>query len=124
MPVGTEFSTEAWLYGLQQDSEDRTNLGLLTTSSVNDEANVYDIDIYDGATGLKVTTLSQEVPANQWVQMGMILEKAEISQGYAHVKRTTGAKDFITYAVINDGGRPDERSDDGAFVLGVADIIQ
>ena len=124
VPVGTEFSTGAWLYGLQQDSEDRTNLGLLTTSSVNDEANVYDIDIYDGATGLKVTTLSQEVPANQWVQMGMILEKAEISQGYAHVKRTTGANDFITYAVINDGGRPDERSDDGAFVLGVADIIQ
>ena len=124
VPVGTEFSTGAWLYGLQQDSEDRTNLGLLTTSSVNDAANAYDIDIYDGATGLKVTTLSREVPANQWAQIGMILEKAKISQGYAHVKRATGANDFITYAVINDGGRPDERSDDGAFVLGVADIIQ
>jgi hypothetical protein len=124
VPVGTEFSTGAWLYGLQQDSEDRTNLGLLTTSSVNDEANVYDIDIYDGATGLKVKTLSREVPANQWAQIGMVLEQAKISQGYAHVKRATGANDFITYAVINDGGRPDERSDDGAFVLGVADIIQ
>ena len=91
---------------------------------MNDEANAYDIDIYDGATGLKVKTLSQDVPANQWAQIGMILEQAEISQGYAHVKRTAGANDFITYAVINDGGRPDERSDDGAFVLGVADIIQ
>ena len=124
VPTGTEFSTGAWLFGLQQDSEDRTNLGLLTTSSVNDAANVYDIDIYDGATGLKVKTLSQEVPANQWAQIGMILEQAEISQGYAHVKRTAGANDFITYAVINDGGKPDERSDDGAFVLGVADIVQ
>ena len=26
VPTGTEFSTGAWLYGLQQDSEDRTNL--------------------------------------------------------------------------------------------------
>ena len=124
VPTGAEFSTGAWLYGLQQDSEDRTNLALLTTSSANDEANVYDIDLYDGATGLLVKTLSRKVSANQWDQIGMILAQARISQGYAHVKRTAGANDFITYAVINDGGKPNERSDDGAFVLGVADIAQ
>jgi len=124
VPTGTEFSTGAWLYGLQQDSEDRTNLGLLTTSSADSEPNTYEIDLYDGATGLMVKTLSQEVSANQWAEIEMILEQAEISQGYAHVKRTAGANDFITYAVINDGGKPDERSDDGAFVLGVADIAQ
>ena len=124
VPSGTEFSTGAWLYGLQQDSEDRTNLALLTTSSANDESNVYDIDLYDGATGRMVKTLSREVSANQWDQIGMILAQARISQGYAHVKRTAGANDFITYAVINDGGKPNERSDDGAFVLGVADIAQ
>lgn len=124
VPAGTEFSTGAWLYGLRQDSEDRTNLGLLTTSSVDSKANTYEIGLYDGATGLMVKTLSQEVPANQWAQIEMILEQAEISQGYAHVKRTAGANAFITYAVINDGGRPDERSDDGAFVPGVADIAQ
>ena len=124
VPTGTEFSTGAWLYGLRQDSEDRTNLGLLTTSSVDSEANTYEIDLYDGATGLLVQTLTQEVSANQWAQIEMILKQAEISQGYAHVKRTAGANDFITYAVINDGGQPNERSDDGAFVPGVADIAQ
>ena len=124
VPTGTEFSSGAWLYGLQQDSEDRTNLALLTTSSVNEKANIYDIDLYDGATGLMVKTVSREVPANQWAQIGMILAQARISQGYAHVKRTAGANDFITYAVINDGGKPNERSDDGAFVVGVADIAQ
>lgn len=124
VPTGTEFSSGAWLYGLQQDNEDRTNLALLTTSSVNGDANVYDIDLYDGATGLMVKTLSREVPANQWSQIGMILAQARISQGYAHVKRTAGANDFITYAVINDGGKPNERSDDGAYVVGVADIAQ
>ena len=124
VPAGAEFSTGAWLYGLQQDSEDRTNLGLLTTSSVDSQANTYEIDLYDGATGLMVQTLTQEVSANQWAQIEMILEQAEISQGYAHVKRTAGANDFITYAVINDGEQPNERSDDGAFVPGVADIAQ
>lgn len=124
VPAGTEFSTGAWLYGLRQDDEDRTHLGLLTTSSVDSEANTYEIDLYDGATGLMVKTLNREVSANQWAQIEMILEQAEISQGYAHVKRTAGANDFITYAVINDGGKPDERSDDGAFVPGVADIAQ
>lgn len=124
VPAGTEFSTGAWLYGLQQDSEARTNLGLLTTSSVDSDANTYEIDLYDGATGLMVQTLTREVSANQWAEIEMILEQAEISQGYAHVKRTAGANDFITYAVINDGGQPNERSDDGTFVPGVADIAQ
>ena len=124
VPAGTEFSTGAWLYGLQQDSEDRTNLGLLTTSSVDSQANSYAIDLYDGSTGLMVQTLTRDVPANQWAEVEMILQQAEISQGYAHVKRTAGANDFITYAVINDGGQPNERSDDGAFVPGVADIAQ
>lgn len=124
VPAGTEFSTGAWLYGLQQDSENRTNLGLLTTSSADSQANTYEIDLYDGATGLMVQTLTREVSANQWAQIEMILEQAGISQGYAHVKRTAGANDFITYAVINDGGQPNERSDDGAFVPGVADVAQ
>lgn len=124
VPAGNEFSTGAWLYGLQQDSEDRTNLGLLTTSSVDSEANTYEIDLYDGATGLMAQTITQEVSANQWAQIEMILKQAEISQGYAHVRRSAGANDFITYAVINDGGQPNERSDDGAFIPGVADIAQ
>ena len=124
VPAGTEFSSGAWLYGLQQDSEDRTNLGLLTTSSADSDANTYEIDLYDGATGLMVQTITREVSANQWTQIEMVLKQAEISQGYAHVKRTAGANDFIAYAVINDGGQPNERSDDGAFVPGVADIAQ
>ena len=124
VPAGNEFSTGAWLYGLQQDSEDRTNLGLLTTSSVDSGANTYEINLYDGATGLMAQTITQEVSANQWAQIEMILKQAEISQGYAHVRRSAGANDFITYAVISDGGQPNERSDDGAFIPGVADIAQ
>ncbi len=123
VPIGTAFSTGAWLYGLQQDSDDRTDLALLTTSSRDNNGNVYDIDLYDGNRGLKVKTLTQEVPANQWVQIGMILGQAGITQGYAHVKRMVGDNDFITYAVIKDGEKPNERSGDGAFIPGVADSV-
>jgi hypothetical protein len=46
----------------------------------------------------------------------LALHAPGVSQGYAQVKRTSGNNPFITYAVINDGGQPGERSGDGAFV--------
>ena len=42
---------------------------------------------------------------------------ASISQGYVQVTKTSGNNPFVTYGVINDGGRPGERSGDGAFLL-------
>ena len=122
VPSGTTFTEGAWLYGLQQDDDDRTNLSLVTTSSHNNIDNFYRIHLYDGTTGQMVETLTERVPANQWAQIGMILGQAEITQGYAYVERAFGANDFITYAVINDGGKPNERSGDGAFIPGVAEI--
>lgn len=38
------------------------------------------------------------------------------SQGYARVSRALGLEPFVTYAVVNDGGKPGEKSDDGAFI--------
>jgi len=40
-----------------------------------------------------------------------------IGQGYVQVRKTSGNNPFIAYGVINDGGRPGERSGDGAFLL-------
>ena len=39
-----------------------------------------------------------------------------VQQGYAQVRRTAGANPFITYAVINDGAGPGERTGDGAYI--------
>ncbi len=38
------------------------------------------------------------------------------TQGYARVTRIDGSDDFIGYGVINDGGRPGERTGDGTFI--------
>jgi hypothetical protein len=64
-----------------------------------------------------VKTLDLTVPARGWFQIGTILTNAPgVQQGYAQVRRTSGANPFITYAVINDGAGPGERTGDGAYI--------
>jgi hypothetical protein len=53
-----------------------------------------------------------------WNQIGVILTHATIAigQGYLHVIRSAGSNPFITYGVENDGGKPNERTGDGAYI--------
>jgi hypothetical protein len=112
--------TSAWLYGLQQNSESRSNLALVNTGVVfSDQPNVFDIELFDGSTGRKVNMV-EGVPLNakRWLQIGTILAQyaPDVTQGYAHVIRKSGRNPFIAYAVVNDGGQPGERTGDGAFI--------
>ena len=114
---GTASSGRAWLYGLQQNAENRTNLALINTGEEDSSANVFNIDFYDGNTGQQVTTLTVTVPPRGWTQLGVVLTHAPgVTQGYACVTRISGTNPFVAYAVINDGALPYERSGDGAFV--------
>jgi hypothetical protein len=108
--------SDAWLYDLQQDSENRTNLALVNQG---DSAAEFRVDIFDGDTGLKVSSIDDiTVGAFQWKQIGSILAQPGLrtTQGYAHVTSTSGSNSFVTYAVINDGGEPGTRTGDGAFI--------
>jgi hypothetical protein len=119
VPYGTAATTEAWVYGLQQNSESRTNLALVNTGEVDGSPDTFRIELFDGGTAAKVQTIEGvTVGARGWIQLGTILAQ-HAQQGYAHVTRTSGSNPFITYAVINDGAAPGDRSGDGAFVLGV-----
>lgn len=114
---GTTSTASAWLFGLQQNSENRTNLALLNTGEEGNSPITLSIDLYDGNTGAKVTTLTETVDARGWKQLGTVLIYASgVTQGYARVTRTSGVNPFVTYAVINDGELPNQRSGDGAFV--------
>ena len=122
VPFGTSSTSSAWLYGLQQNAENRTNLALVTTSSTDENADVFSIDLYDGNSGLQVNTLEGiTVKAGEWKQIGSILAQyaTGTTQGYAQVRRTSGSNRFIAYAVINDGGQPGERTGDGTFIASV-----
>jgi len=119
VPYGSAFSRAAWVEGLQQNQESRSNLALVNTGEVDDSESVFSIDIYDGDTGLLVRTITgRTVPARGWRQIDSILRHyaAGTDQGYVRVRKISGNNPFLAYGVINDGGSPGERSCDGAFL--------
>ena len=118
-PYGSAFSQVAWVEGLQQNRESRSNLALVNTGEVDDSQSVFAIDIYDGDRGLLVTTITgRTVPARGWRQINSILRNyAEgTTQGYVRIRKISGNNPFLAYGVINDGPSPGERSGDGAYV--------
>ncbi|MCI0420991.1 MAG: hypothetical protein L0312_17460, partial [Acidobacteria bacterium] len=116
-PFGSASTSSAWIYGLQQNAENRSNLALVNTGELDGGDNGFSIDIYDGNSGLKVNTVAITVGAKRWQQINGILGSAPgTSQGYVQVRKTSGNNPFIAYGVVNDGRAPAERSDDGAFV--------
>jgi Leucine-rich repeat (LRR) protein len=119
MPDGTTPRTDAWICGLQQNSENRTNLALVNTGETDNSADTFQIDLYDGTTGVKVGSVPpQTINAFAWSQINTILSTyaSGTTAGYAHITRTSGNNPFLAYAVINDGSAPGQRSGDGAFI--------
>ena len=104
----------AWIYGLQQNEENRSNLALVNTGEIDNSSITLEITIYDGDGQSQPRTKSVTLGPRRWTQEDRIL--GQISQGYVHMRKTSGNNPFVAYGVINDGGRPGERSGDGAFL--------
>ena len=118
-PDGETFTEEAWVEGLQQKQENRSNLALVNTGEVDSSPSVFQLDIYDGATGTLANTLTGlRVGARGWRQINGILGKYApgATQGYVRIRKISGNNPFLAYGVINDGGAPGERSGDGAYL--------
>ena len=119
VPYGSSFSKVAWVEGLQQNQESRSNLALVNTGEVDGSESVFSIDIYDGDTGLLVRTITgRTIPARGWRQIDSILRDyaGGTTQGYVRIRKISGNNPFLAYGVINDGGSRGERSDDGAYL--------
>jgi hypothetical protein len=109
----------AWVYGLQQNAENRSNLALVNTGEIDDSADTLRVEIYDGSSGMKAATVDGILLGpRRWTQIGTILAQhaPSVSHAYVKVTRTGGNNPFIAYGVINDGGQPGERTGDGAFI--------
>ena len=115
VPYDSASIESAWIYGLQQNAENRSNLALVNTGEIDDSSSIFEITIYDGSGERQPRTKSVTLGPRRWTQENGILGK--FSQGYVQVTKTSGNNPFVTYGVINDGGRPGERSGDGAFLL-------
>ena len=119
VPEGAGFSQVAWVEGLQQDRENRSNLALVNTGEVDGSASVFHLEIYDGETGLLAeTVVTKPIPARRWHQINGILGSyaPETRQGYIRIEKVSGENPFLAYGVVNDGGAPGERSGDGAYL--------
>ena len=119
VPDGAAFTKSAWVDGLQQDTENRSNLALVNTGEVDSSPSVFDLEIYDGDTGRLVRTVStQPLPARRWRQINAVLadHARGTTQGYVRIRKTSGNNPFLAYGVVNDGGAPRQRSGDGAYV--------
>ena len=115
VPYGSASVESAWIYGLQQNAENRSNLALVNTGEIDDSSSTFEITIYDGSGDRQPRTKSVTLGPRRWTQENGILDK--FSQGYVQVRKTSGNNPFVTYGVINDGGRPGQRSGDGAFLF-------
>ena len=115
VPYGSASVESVWIYGLQQNAENRSNLALINTGEIDDTPSTFEITIYHGSGESQLRTKSVTLGPRRWHQENGVLGK--ISQGYVQVRKTSGDDPFVTYGVINDGGRPGERSGDGAFLL-------
>ena len=125
VPRGQGFAGSAWVDGLQQNEENRSNLALINTGEVDDQDIVFEIDIYDGETAMlsKTVTMEEEdklvVPAKGFRQIDQVLKYSPgTTQGYIRIRKATGtsANPFLAYGVVNDGGTPGERTGDGAYI--------
>ena len=121
VPQGEAFTDSAWVDGLQQNEENRSNLALVNTGEVDNSESVFSLEIYDGETSQLVATVSNAdttVAARQWHQINGILRNYApgTTQGYVRIRKVSGNSPFLAYGVVNDGGTPRQRSDDGAYI--------
>ena len=117
VPFGAASTDKTWVYGLQQNTENRSNLALVNTGEVDNSSSVFALDIYDGETGNLAKTINVTVDAKRWKQIdGILKNSTSTTQGYVGVRKLSGNNSFIAYGVINDGAEPGQRSGDGAYI--------
>ena len=114
VPYGSASVESAWIYGLQQNEGNRSNLALVNTGEIDDSSITLEITIYDGSGESQPKTRSIVLGPRRWHQLNGILGR--FSQGYVQVRKSSGNNPFVTYGVINDGARRGERSGDGAYL--------
>ena len=119
VPYGEAFGDSAWVYGLQQNEESRSNLTLINTGEIDSSPSVFQLDIYDGENGMLTNMVTGLiVPAGGWHQIDGILGNYApgTPQGYVQISKISGNNPFLASGVIYDGGVPGQRSGDGAYL--------
>ena len=114
VPYGPAFNESAWIYGQQQDAENRSNLALVNTGEIDLSSSTFELTVYDGGGEAQPGIRSMTLGPRRWTQVNGIL--GDTGQGYVRVRKTSGNNPFFAYGVINDGGAAGQGSGDGAYL--------
>jgi hypothetical protein len=108
---------EAWVYGLRQDADVRSNLAI-ADARIGGGSVAYVVDVFDADTGstTPIQTLTIPLTGGQWTQVNGILSGAGIAHGYVRIRPDSGTSDFVVYGVVNDGPSAGSRTSDGSYV--------
>ena len=123
VPERERFTDSAWIFGLQQNAENRGNLAIVNTGEIDDSSSEFRLEIYDGH-GMLVRVFPRFLVApREWFQRNGILNSAPgVTQGYVRILKhfdesgEYGNNPFLAYGVVNDGERPGKGSGDGAYI--------
>jgi glucose/arabinose dehydrogenase len=108
---------EAWLHGLRQDDEVRTNLALVNAGADGGDVTLR-YEVFDAEEGRKVGTSPDFVLGpGAWLQVDRVLAGHALREAWVRVVRVAGNERFLAYAVVNDGPAPGAAgTHDGSFV--------
>ncbi len=109
--------SEAWVYGLRQDANVRSNLAI-ADARIGGGSVDYVLDVFDADTGSPTPVQTQTISlgGGQWNQVNGILAGAGIAHGYVRVRPASGTSDFVAYGVVNDGPTAGSRTSDGSYI--------
>ena len=118
VPSSGRAKGEAWVYGLRQDADVRSNLAIADARAGSAGTVNYVVEVFDADTGsaTPVQTLTRSLAGGDWTQMNGILSGAGIAHGYVRVRPDSGTSDFVVYGVVNDGPTAGSRTSDGSYV--------
>ncbi len=113
-----EASDSAYILGLKADAYNRSNVAVVHTGTDGSGPITLELQVRDGSEGGKAVgqPLSVTLNPGQWAQPAKFFASANGPNGYVRVRRTAGTAPWYAYGVINDGGSPGQRTDDGAYV--------
>ncbi|HEV8266669.1 MAG TPA: hypothetical protein VGR00_00490 [Thermoanaerobaculia bacterium] len=109
---------EAFVYGLRQDADVRSNLAIVDARFGLSSPLDYTVDVYDADTGSAKPAGTRIVPltGGDWIQLDSILAAYGVAHGYVRVRPATETSDFVVYGVVNDGPVPGSRTSDGSYL--------
>ena len=118
IPGGTEASEEAIIPGLRADAESRTNVAIVHAGPEGSGPVALRLQAFDGSgTGEpRGSSLVVSLGPGEWAQPARFFAASGVENGYVRVTRLSGSAPWIAYGVVNDGGRPGERTGDGSWI--------